>query len=173
MKVNLVMTLMGPDKPGLVEALAKAVNEWGGNWLESRMCHLGGQFAGVLRVAVDSEQEAGLMKALFYLQEQGLNLTLKTEPEQAGNAMGEWYELDLLGQDQTGIVSRISAYLASQGANVEELKTELTTAPMSAEVLFKAHARLCLPSSGDIDALAAGLEDLESDLMVDIDLRKS
>lgn len=173
MKVNLVITLMGPDKPGLVEALAKAVNERGGNWLESRMCHLGGQFAGVLRVAVDAEQEADLIKALFYLQEEGLNLTMKTEPSSLEDGSGEWFELDLLGQDHPGIVSRISAYLASQGVNVEELKTELTTAPMTAETLFKAHARVCVRADCDIETLATGLEALESDLMVDIDLRKA
>jgi len=173
MKVNLVMTLMGPDKPGLVEALAKAVTDWGGNWLESRMCHLGGQFAGVLRVAVTEEQEAGLIKALFYLQEQGLTVSFKTELPTSAPEESDWIELSLLGQDRPGIVSRISAYLAARSANVEELKTELTTAPMSAEVLFKAHALVKLPPDCDLDALAEGLEDLESDLMVDIELKRS
>ena len=42
MEESLVMTVMGEDRPGLVEALARTVSERGGNWLESRMSHLAG-----------------------------------------------------------------------------------------------------------------------------------
>ena len=39
---DLVLTLIGPDRPGLVEAVAEVVAAHGGNWLESRMAHLAG-----------------------------------------------------------------------------------------------------------------------------------
>ena len=44
MQVPLVMTVIGKDRTGLVESLASLVAEHGGNWLESRMCRLGGEF---------------------------------------------------------------------------------------------------------------------------------
>ena len=40
------MTIIGPDRTGLVESVARVVAEHGGNWLESRMSRLGGEFAG-------------------------------------------------------------------------------------------------------------------------------
>ena len=46
MKISMVMTLIGKDRPGLVESLSRTVEEHGGNWEESRMAHLAGQFAG-------------------------------------------------------------------------------------------------------------------------------
>ncbi|MCB1106274.1 MAG: glycine cleavage system protein R, partial [Cephaloticoccus sp.] len=46
---NLVMTIIGPDRPGLVQLVATTLVDHGGNWLESRMGHLGGQFAGIIR----------------------------------------------------------------------------------------------------------------------------
>ena len=52
---NLVLTLIGPDRPGLVEAVAQPIAANGGNWLESRMAHLGGKFAGILRVDVPAD----------------------------------------------------------------------------------------------------------------------
>ena len=55
---DLVLTLIGPDRPGLVESLAKRVTAHGGNWVESRMAHLAGQFAGILRVEVPPENVA-------------------------------------------------------------------------------------------------------------------
>ena len=48
MQVPLVMTVIGKDRTGLVETLAEIVAGHGGNWLESRMCRLGGEFAGIL-----------------------------------------------------------------------------------------------------------------------------
>ena len=48
---SLVLTLIGPDRPGLVERVSDVVASHGGNWLESRMAHLAGQFAGKLDIA--------------------------------------------------------------------------------------------------------------------------
>jgi glycine cleavage system regulatory protein len=172
MKIYLVITFMGKDQPGLVESVASVVARHRGNWLESRMCHLGGQFAGVLRVAVEGEQEAGLMKSLLHLQESGLMITVRSETEGTGHSKGSMVTLDLLGSDQVGIVSRISGLLASLGVNVEELHTELAAAPMSAELLFKAHGMLELPDQMDSESLRDELESVAADLMVDISVQE-
>ena len=64
MQHTLVMTVIGPDRPGLVEAIATEVRRHDGNWLESRMARLGGQFAGILRVQVPADSEGALTQAL-------------------------------------------------------------------------------------------------------------
>ena len=74
MLATLVMTVIGPDRPGLVQLLATRVADHGGNWLESRMCRLGGQFAGLLRVEVAEEQSDALRRALAGLEAEGLNV---------------------------------------------------------------------------------------------------
>ena len=78
MSIHLVITFMGKDQPGLVESVASVVAREGGNWLESRMSHLGGQFAGVLRVAIEEAKEASLLKSLLQLQETGLSITVRS-----------------------------------------------------------------------------------------------
>ena len=45
MSVNLVLTVIGKDRPGIVELLSQIVAAHEGNWLESRMAHLAGEFA--------------------------------------------------------------------------------------------------------------------------------
>lgn len=163
---------MGKDQPGLVESVASVVAREGGNWLESRMSHLGGQFAGVLRVAIEEAREASLMKSLLQLQESGLSITVRSEPAVAESESRSLVTLELLGSDQVGIVSRISGLLASLNVNVEELQTELTTAPMSAELLFKAQGLLHLPESLAPETLRDELEAVAADLMVDLQLQK-
>ena len=172
MSIHLVITFMGKDKPGLVESIASTVAEEGGNWLESRMCHLGGQFAGVLRVAIRDEKEADLMKRLLELRDTGMSLTVESEPADVDQFPRSLVTLDLMGNDRVGIVSRITGLLASLGVNVEDLQTELTTAPMTAELLFKARGLLTLPDGLEPELLRDELEDVASDLMVDLHLHK-
>ncbi len=58
------MTVIGADRPGLVGRLSGVIADLDGNWIESRMAHLGGQFAGVLRVEIPAEREQELLTAL-------------------------------------------------------------------------------------------------------------
>src|SRR2546422_10827389 len=47
---SLVLTVIGADRPGLVEALSKTIADHGASWLESRIAHRAGHFVGLLRV---------------------------------------------------------------------------------------------------------------------------
>ena len=86
MQVPLVMTVIGKDRPGLVESVARLVAQHGGNWLESRMCRLGGEFAGILRIHVAAEQEQALFQALKNLQAHGLSIVVHPDPAATASA---------------------------------------------------------------------------------------
>lgn len=169
MATFLVLTIIGDDKPGLVGLLSETISRHGGNWLESNMSHLAGKFAGILRVSVGDAEADALVNDL-----QGLSSVLKllvekvslTEPEQRQRSL----RLSLVGNDRPGIIKEISRALASAQVNVEELSTQITTAPMSGESLFNAQAELKVPVGLDADALKARLEQLADDLIVEISL---
>ena len=175
---DLVLTLIGPDRPGVVEEVAAVVAGHGGNWLESRMAHLAGKFAGILRVEVSPDHSESLLAALTALEERGLKIV--GEPSGAKSpasidaaieaSLGRTLALELVGLDRPGIVREISQLLANCGANVEELSTDRTSAPMSGEMLFQAKARVRLPSNADLAHLRTALERLASDLMIEIRL---
>ena len=52
------------DLPGLVELVAGVIAAHGGNWLESRMSHLGGKFAGILRAELPPDKVQSALAAL-------------------------------------------------------------------------------------------------------------
>jgi glycine cleavage system regulatory protein len=165
----LVMTIIGRDRPGLVRAVAALVAEQGGNWLESRMSRLGGQFAGILRVEVPAEREAALVDALRGLQASpGLSVVVHPDQRKTPASSGQLRFLEVVGQDRPGIVRQISQALADRGVNVEELHTECSSAAMSGEMLFKAKARLSIPESCDTNEIRQQLEKIAADLIVDI-----
>lgn len=166
----LVMTIIGPDRPGLVESVAAIVAEHGGNWLESRMARLGGQFAGILRVQVPGANQPELTGALRQLESRGLSVIVR--PDTLGEPLRQRLEnlLEIMGQDRPGIIRQISSVLADYNINVEELETECQSAAMSGETLFKAVARIGIPSDCDIGAVRSRLETIAEDLIVEIRL---
>jgi glycine cleavage system regulatory protein len=168
MQVSLVMTVIGRDRPGLVDTLARLVAEHDGNWLESRMCRLGGEFAGILRVHVPGPKEPALAQALKTLASQGLTVVVCSDQVLPAVKARRMARLEVVGQDRPGIVRQISHALAGQGVNVEELETECASAPMSGEMLFKAQAHVQIPESCNLAQLRQELEKIASDLFVDV-----
>jgi len=75
----LVLTVIGDDRPGLVEQLSTAISTHQGNWLESSMSRLAGKFAGILKVSVPAEQAPALQQALAGLSL--LKVTVESSPE--------------------------------------------------------------------------------------------
>lgn len=175
MHTSLVLTVIGPDRLGLVESVSAVVAERGGNWLESSMAHLAGQFAGILHISVPAESVAELTAELTKLQDSGLHVVVQHSDaqvlDQDGSGAGKKViVLELVGQDRAGIVRDISSAIATHGVNVADLKTSCEPAPMSGEMLFKATAKLHILAGTSLDELRAKLEVLASDLMVEMSL---
>jgi glycine cleavage system regulatory protein len=170
---SLVLTLLGPDRPGLVEAVADVIAASGGNWLESRMAHLAGKFAGVLRAEVPAAKVATVVQALTRLESRGLKIVAEEAPGKEGPRDQRAMDLELVGLDRPGIVREISQLLSQHGVNVEELTTDRSSAPMSGEMLFRARARVHVPGDADLPRLRSGLERLANDLVVEIRLAES
>ena len=171
MLANIVMTVIGADRPGLVQLVATCVADHGGNWLESRMCHLGGQFAGILRVEVDASRRNDLVGALHSLETVGLRVIINTEGGTAVAAQGAVAILELVGHDRPGILRSVSGVLAAHGVNVEDLTSERVSAPMGGGTLFRANITVLVPGVVSLAAVRADLEKIASDLMVDIKLQ--
>ena len=186
MLATLVMTVIGADRPGLVQMVATRVADHGGNWLESRMCHLGGQFAGILRVEVAQARRDELVNALRTLEDDGLRILIHTEGAaalsagagQAGGAtapaagparvVGLLATVELVGQDRPGILRSVSGVFVHHGVNVEELSSERVSAPMGGGILFQARATVLVPAHVKLATVRADLEKIAADLMVDV-----
>ena len=164
----LVLTVIGDDRVGLVEALADTVSTHGGNWEHSQMAELAGKFAGIVVVTVPADRTTDLTGALLALD--GL-LEVSAHPGTHTSAeQRSWplLTLDLIGNDHPGIVHEVSAVLSRHGLSIETITTESRGAPMAGGVIFEAHVVARVPPSSDPAAVRADLEDLAAELMVDI-----
>ena len=167
MGTSLVVTVIGNDRPGIVERLSEVVLAAGANWEESRMARLAGKFAGILRISVASAHADALASALRALTSDGLTVVVESSAEGQAETF-RTVRLELVGNDHPGIIRDISKVLAQHQVNIEELETGVSGAPMTGEQLFRASVQLRLPAAVTTDWLRGRLEALAGEMMVDV-----
>jgi glycine cleavage system regulatory protein len=168
MRTTLLLTAVGADRTGLVDSLAQRITAAGGNWEESRLARLGGQFAGIVLVTIDDSKSDALIAKLRELEATGLQVTSRVVPTAATAPAGVKVRLAVTGADRPGIVRDVSRILAERAVNIEELESSVGSAPMSGEAMFVARARLVVPASLELTTLRVALESLGNELMVDL-----
>ena len=170
MLTSLVITVIGPDRPGIVSAVSDKAVEFGANWTDSLMANFAGQFAGIVQLQVPAQHCEALMAALRTLESPGMRIAVaKGAAAEGGSANAVRHLiLDLVGNDRPGIIHSISSQLARRGISIEKLKTEVVSGAWSGEQMFQMNARLLVPAALDTDELRSGLESLANELMVDI-----
>lgn len=167
----LVLTVISDDKPGVVELLARTISQHQGNWLESRMSHLAGKFAGILQVAIAAEQQAALTSALEALSGKGLKVVVEAAKVLDKPACRS-YHFSVVGADRPGIVYEIAQAFAGRNINMDELETSYSSMPWSGEPLFEATGVIEVPEAVDMDALWEQLDVIADELAVDIRLEE-
>lgn len=164
----LVLTLVGKDKPGLVESLAQEVYSLGGNWLGSNFSYMAGQFAGFAQINVPAQNHQALIDFL----EQHPNLTIQSvNVEDHNNEDTRVAEIEVVGNDKPGIVQELTAILSRYNINIMKFESSCQSAPNWGSLLFKATATISIPMDFDLDPLSKDLEDIANDLVVDIVLK--
>ncbi len=169
MKRSVIVSAIGPDRPGLIDRLASVIAGVSGNWEGSRMLRLAGQFTGMVQVVLEEDAVPDLERALGALENEGLQTrVLGVSSDDDGGDVGTTLELEVVGQDRQGIVRAISGTLAGLGVNVIELATDCSAAPMSGERLFKTQATLACPAGLEASAVRDAVEAIAMDLMVEL-----
>ncbi|MEM1208018.1 MAG: ACT domain-containing protein [Planctomycetota bacterium] len=172
MNRSLVMTMLGRDRTGLVDAVASRVAALGGNWVESRLTRLAGHFAGVVRIDIDADQLDALARTLDTLGDEGLTVHVAVADEDAATpALTARLRLTFVGHDRPGIVREVAHALAERGVNVDELTTGVTSAPMTGEPMFTAVVDARPPADADRADLATQIEELAEACELDIDIQ--
>jgi glycine cleavage system regulatory protein len=168
MRTPIVMTFIGHDRPGLVNAISEKVSAAGGTWLESRLARLAGEFAGVVLVEVPETNIAALTAALVDLEATGLRVAVERSSGAEPPRSRQIVRLELLGNERPGIVRDVTQALTQLGVNIEEFSSSLEDAPFSGAVMFRASARLGVPDDLASDELRRTLERLAAEIMVDL-----
>jgi glycine cleavage system regulatory protein len=162
---SLVMTALGPDRPGLLSELSELIDQHGGSWFESKLARFAGQFAGILRFDCPDESHDKLLEALQNIE--GLNVQVVREVE-VPHRITKMLEFDVHGHHHPGIVRGISSVITRLGANLEALSTERDAAPQPGHYLFRTIGTLEVILDFDESELESALQALGPDITVSV-----
>ncbi len=161
---ELAITVIGPDRTGIVADVAEALAGLGANLTDSTMTRLRGHFAMTL-VCTGPAVEA-VEAALAPLAADGRLLTTvrAVQPEVDAAAAGDPYLVSVHGADRLGIVAAVTRVVAAAGGNITDLTTRLSGS------LYVLVAEVDVPP-GAADELAKRLSEAAAGLGVDVSLR--
>jgi len=172
MNKNIVLTLTGHDRVGIVKEVTNVLVKHGGNVETSRMARLGGEFAMLALIELEEKDLPAFEADLEKLRSEGFQITLlQTEDDNAKKYAG-WlpYQIEVLGADHEGIIYEIAQHLAQQGINFEDVETTTTPAPMSGTPLFKMQATVLVPPNLPFHKWSEALEDIGDKLNVTVEV---
>ena len=167
---SLVVSIVGADRHGIVSLLADRAQRFGANWAASRLTRLATEFAGTVHFEVPRENADALANALRSLESSGLQIVIARSDGATVPDSLRSVELELVGEDRLGIVSRLTKILAERSVSIESIHTEIIRSGVSGKQTFKIEAHLLVPVALSVDALRLELGTLASEMMVDIAL---
>jgi len=172
MNKEIVLTLTGHDRVGIVREITNLFVQYGGNVETSRMARLGGEFAMLALVSIDEKKLSDLETDFSKLRDEGFQISLLQTEDDHTKKFAGWlpYQVKVLGADHEGIIHEIAHHLAGQGINIEDMETSTAPAPMSGTPLFKMHATIFVPPKLPFHQWNDALEEIGDKLNVTIEV---
>ncbi|WP_196221568.1 glycine cleavage system protein R [Sansalvadorimonas verongulae] len=167
---HLVLTITGPDLPGMEQELTRIISRHQARWVASRMAHMAGRFASILFVSVAVGLLDDLKTALQKLEADGISVRIDQVDASLIPPKERHLLLNLIADDAPELVTDISRLLTEQHIRISELHTDTLPAPDTGVSLQTIQAHLRAPASVDVEAVRASLEALSPELMLDISL---
>ncbi len=165
---HFVLTVTGPDLPGMEQELTQLISRHQAQWVASRMAHMAGRFASILFISVGGRFADALTIALNSLQVEGVDIRID-RVESSPTYSGEHHLLmNLIADDAPQLVTDVSRLLDEQCIRISELHTDTLPAPYTGEMMQSIQAHLRAPSGVDVDAVRSRIESLSPELMLDL-----
>jgi len=170
----LVVSALGPDRPGLVAEVTHFLTERGGNIEDSRMVVLGAEF-GILILVSGSEQAIGRIvegaPALAESTKIGVLVRRTKSPEEHRRASVIPCMVTAEALDHEGIVRAVAFAISKMGINIVALETTAYNAPITGSQLFRLEAHIDLPRGVSIAEVRQGMEEVARAENLDIEVK--
>src|SRR5262245_59389641 len=160
--MELAVTVIGRDRPGIVADVAEILSGLGANLTDSTMTRLRGHFTMTLVCSTSTSAEQ-VEAELAELDDLVISVRDVGADEETA-AEGAPFVLSLHGADRLGIVATVTRAGAVAGGNITDLSTRLIGP------LYLMIAELDLPPA-QVESLTGRLAAIADDLGVEISLR--
>jgi glycine cleavage system transcriptional repressor len=170
-KQQMVLTAIGPDRPGIVTEISSAIHESGANLEDSRMAVLAGDFALIVLFSGEPESIEAIRKKCTAIEKK-IDFQITFKPPCGRKEADDYklYRFKATGVDQPGIVHTVSAILSEFDVNVVSLESRLSHAAFHGTSIFTFHAEIQVSTQGIVDSLTDRLDRACEELDLDYDM---
>jgi len=170
----LVLSGLGPDRPGMVAATTRFLTERGLNVEDSRAAVLGGEFGLMVLASGPPEAVRGLLDAREALDAAtGMTYVLRetVSPEAHRRERALPYRVEANAMDHEGIAHAVTDALYRSGINIVSLETAVRNAPITGTEVFSLVAHVDIPDSVSPATVREALNAVARDQNLDIEMR--
>jgi glycine cleavage system transcriptional repressor len=170
----LVLSALGPDRPGLVAGVTAFITERGGNIEDSRMAVLGAEFGIlILARAAPSEIEQMIHDAPSLEATTGLAAVMRPTKSPSEHRPSTTIPCVVIAEalDHEGFVRAVSTALHEVGVNIVSLETTPYNAPVTGSPLFRLRAKVDVPREVSIAKVRQAMAWLAERQNIDIEVR--
>jgi glycine cleavage system transcriptional repressor len=170
----VIVTAAGPDRPGIVAGLTRALYETGCNIEDTSMTLLRGEFAMMLIVRLPHRLTLSALERRFRPVQKTLRLSLHIKPlsskeaRRGRHAAERSFILSVYGSDRPGIVYRVTKLLSSLAINITDMNTRVIGS--QSRPVYVMILEVEIPEKIRIESLKTRLHRLQKGLGVDISL---
>jgi glycine cleavage system transcriptional repressor len=170
----LVLSALGPDRPGLVAEVTHAITERGANVEDSRMAVFGAEWGMLILVSGTAGQIESILTHTKDLEAKtGLTISsrkTKSPAEYRRRAVMP-YVVTAEALDHEGIVRAVAQALHGLGVNIVSLETIAYNAPVTGSPLFRLEALIDVPQGLSIARVRDAMSSVAERENIDIDVR--
>jgi len=150
----LVISALGEDRPGIVNALSEKILENGCNVIDSRMTVLGGEFAIMMMVS-GSWNTIAKLESILPALEKLLKLTIIAKQTESRDQSSKKvpYMVEVVSMDHPGIVNNVADFFSSRNINIEDLSTGSYAAAHTGTNMFTMQMVISIPADSHLGDL--------------------
>ena len=172
MEKKFVMTAFCKDRPGIVADITETIFENGCNLEDSTMTSMLDEFAIILLLSGKGDRiEEQLIKDCRRLErEKGITAFLRSVEVKDKKSQKKFYAkaINVDGVDQSGIVYKVSRFLADNHINIENLTSKRLISPETGTAIYSMEIKVQVPEKISLEQLEKGLSQVGEELNVEI-----
>ena len=175
MEKKFIMTAFSKDRPGIVADVTEVIYENGCNLEDSTMTSMLDEFAIILLFAGKGKdlKDQLLNDCRRLEREKGITAFIRSveakDKEEQINFFIKTIKVE--GLDQTGIVFKISRFLANNNINIENLTSRRFISPESGTAIYFMEIKVQIPEKISLEHLEKGISQVSEELNLEITVR--
>ena len=175
MEKKFIMTAFSKDRPGIVADVTEVIYENGCNLEDSTMTSMLDEFAIILLFVGkgDSIEDQLLRDCRRLEREKGITAFIRSveAKDKEKQIIFHTKTINVEGIDQTGIVFKVSKFLANNNINIENLTSQKINSPESGTAIYFMEIKVQVPEKISLEHLEKGLSQVGEELNLDITVR--